>query len=171
MAPPVNRKAAERAKLAIFGESGITSLGGKGTILTAEAVEMHEFSSDSECSTLSSDSDTISSGPDANSVGSQDDGATQLSPDVDDTKKGYDEEAKLPDLSCSTNSQIQAFLGAPPAAAAAAAAAAATATATAGTASTSPTGITGTAEGTAAPQTYGDMKAVSKPKKKTLISL
>jgi len=119
MAPPVNRKAAERAKLAIFGESGITSLGGKGTILTAEAVEMHEFSSDSECSTLSSDSDTISSGPDANSVGSQDDGATQLSPDVDDTKKGYDEEAKLPDLSCSTNSQIQAFLGAPPAAAAA----------------------------------------------------
>jgi len=159
MAPPVNRKATERAMLAIFGGSSIRPHG--TSQLTAEAVEMHEFSSDSECSTLSSDSDT-------HSAGSQDEEATQWCPDVDDTKTRYDDkESKLPDLICSTNPQTQEFLGAQ----AAATTAATTAATAASTAATEVTATTGTAERTAATQTYGDMKAVSKPNKKQLISL
>jgi len=154
MAPPVNRKAAERAKLAIFGESAVVHpAGGQGSLkLTADALKMHEFSSDSEGSTPSSSRTPHS---DTSSVSSLDEEdmplrATQLSPVVDDTNTGNDGgEAKLPGMNCSMDSTEVA-------AAAAAAAAAA--------------GAPGTAA-TIATKTGGDPKASSILKKKTIISL
>jgi len=102
MAPPVNRKAAERARLAIFGESAIRPVCGQGAIqLTAEAVKMHDFSSDSECSTPSSQSDTSSSSSQCEEDVA--DGITPLSANVDNVKNiNYDEKATLPDLNCCT---------------------------------------------------------------------
>jgi len=155
MAPPVNRKAAERAKLAIFGESAVVHpAGGQGSLkLTADALKMHEFSSDSEGSTPSSSRTPHS---DTSSVSSLDEEdmplrATQLSPVVDDTNTGNDGgEAKLPGMNCSMDSTEVA------AAAVAAAAAAA--------------GAPGTAA-TIATKTGGDPKASSILKKKTIISL
>jgi len=161
MAPPVNRKAAERAKLAIFGESAVVHpAGGQGSLkLTADALKMHEFSSDSEGSTPSSSRTPHS---DTSSVSSLDEEdmplrATQLSPVVDDTNTGNDGgEAKLPGMNCSMDSTEVAAAAAAAAAVAAAAAAAA--------------GAPGTAA-TIATKTGGDPKASSILKKKTIISL
>jgi len=166
MAPPVNRKAAERAKLAIFGESAGCPVGGQETTqLTIEAVKMHEFSSDSECSTPSSRSHSS-----ASSVSSQQEedvapATAQLLSNADDLKKRHgDEEAKLTDWKVSVNSRTAETEAAATAAFAAAASPSAAAALSANTA-------VGAASGAALAQTNGDMKAFSKPKKSTLISL